>query len=220
VRVKYEFEVLYISAGLILYLRRRKRQVRDEPQMKKIAAAAAILVAIVVATATILFFLNQTDALNQTSEVRITAFSVDPEGWKDTPDSNAACLFSITLQNTGTNDVQGMRLKVTMFGFGEIWRGSKAGTGLGVNSDLRNFTLCAGEVREFQGEMRDGATMAGLYRSPVGATYVAQVMLGNDVLDEAEWTDSFATVLVVAVTVTLVTVITVAILNYFKKRKR
>ena len=53
--------------------------------MKKITAAATILVAIVVAAATLLFFLNQTDASNQTSEVRITAFSVDPEGWKDPP---------------------------------------------------------------------------------------------------------------------------------------
>ena len=53
--------------------------------MKKITAAATILVAIVVAAATLLFFLNQTDASNQTSEVRITAFSVDPEGWKAPP---------------------------------------------------------------------------------------------------------------------------------------
>ena len=182
--------------------------------MKKITAAATILVAIVVATATILFFLNQT------SDVRITTFSVDPEGWKDTPDSNAACLFNITLQNTGSNDVQGLRLKITMFGVGEIERGSKAGTILGVNRDLRNFTLCTGEIREFPGEMHGGGTIASLYRSPVGATYLAQVLLGNIVLDEAEWTDSFATVLVAAVAVTLVIVIAVAILIYVKKRKR
>ena len=188
--------------------------------MKKITAAATILVAIVIVAAAILFFLNQTDALDQSGEVRITAFSVDPEGWKESPDSNAACLFNITLQNTGTNDVQGLRLKITMFGVGEIERGSKAGTILGVNRDLRNFTLCTGETREFQGEMHGGGTIASLYRSPVGATYLAQVLLCNDVLDEAEWTDSFATVLVAAVAITLVTVIAVAILMYFKKRRR
>ena len=188
--------------------------------MKKITAAATILVAIVIVAAAILFFLNQTDALDQSGEVRITAFSVDPEGWKESPDSNAACLFNITLQNTGTNDVQGLRLKITMFGVGEIERGSKAGTILGVNRDLRNFTLCTGEIREFPGEMHGGGTIASLYRSPVGATYLAQVLLGNIVLDEAEWTDSFATVLVAAVAVTLVIVIAVAILIYVKKRKR
>jgi hypothetical protein len=105
-----------------------------------------------------------------------------------------------------------------MFGFGEIVRHSKSGTSLAVNSDLRGFTLSAGEVRTFQGEMHGGPTMESLVRSPVGATYLAQVVVGSsNVLDEAEWTDPFAALVVVAVIAAGVTIIATAI--YFKKRK-
>jgi hypothetical protein len=170
--------------------------------MNRTTAAAALLVAVIVATAAIWFFLNQTNALDETNnpnetntpdqtnnpnEVRVTAFSVDPEGWKDPPDSWVACLFNITIENTGTNDVQGLWLKVTMFSVGENVGDVKAGAILGVNGDLRDFTLYIGEVRSFQGEMHGGATLESLHRSPVGATYLAQVVLGSsNVLDEAE----------------------------------
>ena len=74
--------------------------------------------------------------------------------------------------------MQGLWLKVTMFGFGEIVRHSKSGAILAVNSDLRGFTLSAGEVRTFQEEMHGRTTTASLGRSPVGATYLAQVVGG------------------------------------------
>jgi len=188
------------------------------PMVKKTLWVAAFLVVVIVAVASLSFFFIQPDTSN--SDVKITAFSVDPEGWKDPPDyPRAVCAFDITIENTGTNDVQGLWLKVTMFGFVEDFvRHSKSGSGLSVNSGLRGFTLSAGEVRTFQGEMRGGSTMEYLLRSPVGATYLAQVVVGSsNVLDEALWTDPFATLVVVAVIATGVTMIAAAI--YFKKRK-
>ncbi|MBN1358378.1 hypothetical protein JW988_06370 [Candidatus Bathyarchaeota archaeon] len=186
--------------------------------MNRIAVAVTLVVAISVAATAAWFFLNQTDTLNLTSTVRITAFSVDPEGWKDPPDSWAACLFNITIENTGTEDMQGLWLKVTMFGFGEnLVRQSKSGAILAVNGDLQSFTLSAGEARNFQGEMHGGTTLDSL-PSPVGAAYLAQVVVGSStVLDEAEWTAPIVTLLVVAITVTLVAGITTVI--YYKKHK-
>ena len=171
------------------------------------------------AVASALFFLNQMYTSNQTNAVRIVSFSVDPEGWKDPPDSRVACAFNITIENTGTNDVQGLWLKVSMFGFGESFlRHPKGCTILGVHGDLDGFPLSAGEIRTFQAEMRGGTTMESLHRSPVGATYLAQVVVGSStVLDETLWTDPFAT-LVVVVIATGVTMTAIAI--YFKKHKR
>ncbi len=186
---------------------------------KKTTAATLVVVFIIVAAVTTWFFLNQPDTPNQTNAVKITAFSVDPEGWKDLPEKWAVCAFNITIENTGTNDVEGLWLKVTMFGFGEIVRHSKSGSILSASGNLRGFTLSAGEARTFQGELRSGATIEYFIRSPVGATYLAQVVVGSrTVLDEAEWTDPLATIFFVAVIATGVTMISIAI--YFKKRKR
>jgi hypothetical protein len=187
--------------------------------LKKTLWTIALVVVGIFAVASALFFLNQIYTSNQANAVRVVSFSVDPEGWKDPPDSRVACAFNITIENTGTNDIQGLWLKVSMFGFGENFvRHPKGCSILGVYGDLDGFQLSAGEIRAFQAEMHGGTTMESLHRSPVGATYLAQVVVGSsNVMAEAEWTDPFATVFVVAVIATGVTVIVTAI--YFKKRR-
>jgi hypothetical protein len=155
--------------------------------MNKIAAAAAFLVVVIVATATTWFFLNQTNALNQTNKVRVTAFSIDPEGWENPGGLLLTCSFNITLHNMETNDVQGLKLRVKMFVNGsEI---DVRNNILGVENCLVNDTLCAGEVREFRGELlyslHQGGAIDTIGGHPAGASYVAQVMLGKDILDES-----------------------------------
>jgi YVTN family beta-propeller protein len=163
--------------------------------MNKTTAVAAFLVVLVVATATIGFFLNQINILNQTNKVQITAFSVDPKGWENPGGLLLTCSVNITLQNMGVNDVQELKLSVKMFVNGsEI---DVRNNILDVDNGLVNDTLCAGEARNFRGEMQyslhQGGAVDTIGDHPVGASYVAQVTLdGNDVLDEAELAGLFS----------------------------
>jgi hypothetical protein len=180
----------------------------------------ALLVAIIAAATSAWFFLNQTYTPNQTNEVRITAFSVDPEGWKSGGGLGYSCPFDITLQNTGTNDAQRLWLKATMYRLGEAVGNAKQGYPLMVNLEFHGFNLSAGEVRNLQGVMywlpADVNTGEG---HPFGATYMAQVVFENSThaLDTATVVEPFS---IFVVAITLVTVIAIAILIYFKKRKR
>ncbi len=128
---------------------------------------------------------------NQTYEVRITSFSVDPEGWKAPYDNDVVkCSVSVTLQNVGTVNVEGLKLIVILYRLGDVVGGEKQGVILGLgSSEPLNFVLRAGEVRSFQGEMVAPVDAIGTSDGhPVGATYMAQVKLGwGDTLDEAEW---------------------------------
>jgi YVTN family beta-propeller protein len=157
--------------------------------MNKTTAVAALLVALIVATTFIWFFLNQIYTLNHTDKVQITAFSIDPEGWGNPGGLLLTCSVNITLQNMGVNDVQKLRLSVKMFVNGnEIDVRSNI---FGVNEGWANDTLCAGDTRNFRGELlyslHQGGAIDTIGDHPVGASYVAQVALGdNDVLDEAE----------------------------------
>ncbi len=188
---------------------------------KKTLWAATFLVVVILAVASAWFFLNQTYTPNQTNAVRITAFSVDPEGWKSDGSLRYSCPFDIPFQNIGTDDVQRLWLKATMYRLGEIVGAGKQGVPLMVSIELHGFPLSAGEVRSFQGVMywlpdtintREG--------HPFGATYEVKVVFENtsEALDTVTVREPFSIFLVVAVTITLVTVIATAI--YFKKRAR
>ena len=180
--------------------------------------AVALSVVIILAFASVWFFLNQTYMSNQTNEVRITAFSVDPEGWKSSGGLGYSCPFDITLQNIGTNDEQRLWLKVTMYRLGEAVGNAKQGVPLAVNLEFHGFNLSAGEVRNFQGIMywlpADVNTGEG---HPFGATYMVQAVFENSThaLDTATVVEPFS---ILAVAVTLVTVIAIAFLIYLKKR--
>jgi hypothetical protein len=155
--------------------------------MNKRIMAALFSVAIIVVAATTWFFLNQTNNLNQTNKVRVTAFSIDPEGWENPGGLLLTCSFNITLHNMETNDVQGPKLRVKMFVNGsEI---DVRNIILGAENGVVNDTLCAGEVREFRGELQyslhQGGAIETIGSHPAGASYVAQVMLGKDILDES-----------------------------------
>jgi hypothetical protein len=67
--------------------------------MNQKIVAAALLATIIVVAIALWFSLYRGDAVDPASDVQITAFSVDPEGWTDPPDSWAACLFNITIEN-------------------------------------------------------------------------------------------------------------------------
>ena len=135
--------------------------------------------------------LNQTNNLDQEYDVRITAFSVDPEGWYAPYDSNVVyCSAGVTVQNMGTADAQGLKVIVILYRLGDVVGGEKQGVLLGLgSSEPLNFVLRAGEVRSFQGEMYCVVDSTGTSSGhPVGSTYVAQVKLGwGETLDEAEW---------------------------------
>ena len=163
--------------------------------MNKITAVAALLVVLIVATASTWFFLNQIYTLNHTDKVQITAFSIDPEGWENPDGLLLTCPVNITLQNMGVNDVQKLRLSVKMFVNGnEI---DVRNNIFGVDEGWANDTLCAGDARNFRGELlyslHQGGAIDTIGGHPVGASYVAQVALGgNDVLDEAELAGLFS----------------------------
>ena len=163
--------------------------------MKKRTAVAAFLVVLILASATTWFFFNQINTPDQINKVRITAFSVDPEGWKNPVGLLLTCSFNITLQNMGINDVQEVKLSVSMF---------VNGSEVDVESDVFgsdegwvNLTFSSGEVRSFQGELQyslhSGGAIDTIGGHPVGASYVAQVISGgDDVLDEAKISGLFS----------------------------
>jgi hypothetical protein len=187
--------------------------------MNNKTAAAILLMVVIVAVAATWFFFSQTNNLKQTSTVRITSFSVDPEGWKSGGGLGYSCPFDITFQNVGADDVK-LWLKVTMYRLGEFVGVGKQGVPLAVSLDLHGFNLSAGEVRNFQGVMHWVPNTVNTSEGhPFGATYMAQVFLENSIhaSDTATVTEPFSTFLFVAVTI--VTVIAIAILIYFKKRK-
>ncbi len=190
------------------------------PMVKKTLWGAAVLVSVIIAVASVWFFLNQTYTPNQANAVRITAFTVDPEGWKSGGGLGYSCPFDITFQNKGTNNVK-LWLKITMYRLGEVVGAGKQGVPLMESLELHGFNLSAGEVRNFQGTMywvpADVNTGEG---HPFGATYMARVLLENSIYaqDTATVTEPFSTLLFVAATI--LTVIAIAILIYFKKRKR
>jgi len=163
--------------------------------MKKTTAVAAFLVVLIVATATTWFFFNQINTLNQINKIQITAFSIDPEGWENPGGLLLTCSFNITLQNMGINDVKEVKLSVAMFVNGsEI---DVEDNIFGSDEGWVNETFSSGEVRIFQGELQytlhQGGAIDTIGGHPVGASYVAQVMLGStDVLDEAKLTGLFS----------------------------
>ena len=193
--------------------------------VKKTLWLVVFLVGFIITVASLWFVFHQLEfVLHQppdtsNSNVQITAFSVDPEGWKNTGGLRYSCPFDITFQNIGTSDVK-LWLEVTMYRLGEIVGAGKQGIPLAINLELHGFTLPAGEVRSFQGVMYwVPYTVDTSEGHPFGATYMAGVKLENSIYasDTATFTEPFSTFLVVAVII--VAVIAIAILMYFKKHK-
>ena len=170
--------------------------------MNKMTAAAAIFVALIVVIAAIWLVFNQMNSLSQTNKVHITAFIIDPEGWENPGGLLLTCSYNITLQNNGINEVQELRLNVKMFVNGsEI---DVENNVFGVDEGSTNDTFSPGEVRILQGELQyslhSGGAIDTVGGHPVGASYMAQVLLGNYVLDEAKLTGLFSFELTATIT--------------------
>jgi hypothetical protein len=148
--------------------------------MNKVTVAAFLLVLILVITATTWFLLNQTN------QVKVAAFKVDSEGWKNLGGLLLTCSFNVSIHNMGLNDVEGLKLRVKMFVNGsEIDVKNHV---LAVDEGLVNDTFRAGTVRSFRGEMQyslhQGGAIDTIGGHPAGASYATQVLLGEAVLDE------------------------------------
>jgi YVTN family beta-propeller protein len=170
--------------------------------MNKMTAAAAIFVALIVVTAAIWLVFSQMNSLSQANKVQITAFLIDPEGWENPVGLLLTCSYNITLQNNGINEVQDLRLSVKIFVNGsEI---DVENNVFGVDEGSTNDTFSPGEVRIFQGELQyslhSGGAIDTVGGHPVGASYIAQVLLGNEVLDEAKLTGLFSFELTATIT--------------------
>ena len=133
------------------------------------------------------FFLTQQFAnsnyLNDTDKVKIKTFSVG-DSWENPGGLEVTLPFNLTIQNSGTNDLQGLKIVVEMFESGSSVR---VETFFGEDERF-NGTLCAGEAREIKGFIGTtiGATSAMF---PIGGTsetftYLAKVTLNDVVLDE------------------------------------
>jgi hypothetical protein len=195
------------------------------PVVKKTLWLVVFLVGFIITVASLWFVFHQLEFFlhqppgTSNSNVQITAFSVDPEGWKSTGGLGYSCPFDITFQNTGTSDVK-LWLEITMYRLGEIVGAGKQGVPLMVSRELHGFTLSAGEVRSFQEVMYWVPYTANTGEGhPFGATYMAGIKLENSIYtsDTATVTEPFSTFLVV--TAIIVAVIAIAILIYCEKRK-
>jgi YVTN family beta-propeller protein len=162
--------------------------------MKKTTAVAAFFVVLFVATAATWFFFNQ-HTLNQINKIQITAFSIDSKGWENLGGLLLNCSFNITIRNMGINDLKEVKLSVAMFVNGsEI---DVEDNIFGSDEGWITVSLSSGEIRTFQGELQytlhQGGAIDTIGGHPLGASYVAQVMLGStDVLDEAKVTGLFS----------------------------
>jgi len=170
--------------------------------MNKMTMAATIFVALIVTTAAIWLVFNQMNSLSQTNKVQITAFIIDPEGWENPGGLLLTCSYNITLKNNGINEVQELRLNVKMFVNGrEI---DVENNVFGVDEGSTNDIFSPGEVRILQGELQyslhSGGAIDTVGGHPVGASYMAQVLLGNEVLDEAKLTGLFSFELTATIT--------------------
>jgi hypothetical protein len=130
-----------------------------------------------------LFLTQQIGNANKTNKVKIKAFSVG-NSWENPGGLEVTLPFNITLQNIGTNDLQGLKIGVEMFENGSSVR---SGTFFGEHEQF-NGTLHVGEAREIKGLI--GTTIeATSIMFPIGGTsetfaYSAKVILNGVVLDE------------------------------------
>ena len=126
---------------------------------------------------------NQTNSHN----IKITAFSMD-KGWENLGGLVLTCRFNITLRNMGLQDVYGLKLIVQMAVNGSRVEVLNRIFGVFDNNGSIMNPLCAGEVREFKGELayslHAGGAIDTIGGHPVGASYVAKVMLDDSLLDE------------------------------------
>jgi hypothetical protein len=117
------------------------------------------------------------------NQVKIKTFLVGTS-WENPGGLELTLPFNLSIQNSGTNDLQGLKIVVEMF---ESSNNVRVETFFGEDERF-NGTLCAGEVREIKGLIGTtiGATSAMF---PIGGTsetftYLAKVTLGDVVLDE------------------------------------
>ena len=121
-----------------------------------------------------------------TNQVKIKTFSVG-DSWENPGGLEVTLPFNLTIQNSGTNDLQGLKIVVKMFESGSSVR---VETFFGEDEQF-NGTLGAGEALEIKGLI--GTTVnATSIMFPIGGTsetftYLAKVTLNDTVLDEC-WT--------------------------------
>jgi len=150
---------------------------------KRTLICFSLVLVITVAIASF-FLIQQSDNANYiNNKVKIEMFSVG-ESWENPGGLEVTLPFNITIQNTGANDLEGLRIEVEMF---ENCSSVQVETFFG-KAEQFNGSLHKGEVRVIKGLI--GTTIdATSIMFPIGGTsetftYLAKVILGEVVLDE------------------------------------
>jgi len=150
-----------------------------------ISSVSTSIVIIIIACFVLLQQFSNADYPN-TNQVKIKTFSAG-NSWENPGGLEVTLPFNLTIQNTGTNDLQGLKIVVEMF---ESDSSVSVETFVGEDEQF-NGVLLEGEVREIKGLI--GTTIeATSAMLPIGGTseaftYLAKVRLGDVVLDEY-WT--------------------------------
>ena len=156
---------------------------------RKIALVAIMLTIIVLVVATLLVQ-SLNNSANNSSNVNnlvIKDFSINSK-WGNPGGIAMVALFNLTIQNLGINNVSGLNFSVVII----VDNTSKV-ENVHLPESLSNFTLLAGEVREFEGyittdlgSLEDAGIGLGraIGEAGDGWNYVATVKLGDEVLDE------------------------------------
>ena len=137
------------------------------------------MIVLIVAIPIFLYFQTSEKNNIEPSEpnVKITDFVVDNQ-WGNLGGMSFNCLFNITLENRGLDNVTGLVLKVKVSNYTE----SEVGNyffGTYENGTIKE-PLRAGEVREFKGTLMSHLPFPDIKPNNV----VAIVLLNNTVLDE------------------------------------
>jgi len=146
---------------------------------------AIFLISIIALSISTWIIYNQYIKLNQINSpnFKITAFSMD-KAWEYPVGLILDCWFNITLHNMGVNDVDELKLLVQMFVNDSKIEVINSIHGVSDNGSITK-PLLANEVREIRGELLSSVKFIGnIGGHPNGASYVAKVMIGDNVLDE------------------------------------
>jgi len=146
---------------------------------------AIVLISIIALSIFTWIIYNQYIKPNQinSTNVKITAFSMD-KAWENPVGLILECRFNITLHNMGVNDVDELKLLVQMFVNDSKIELINSIHGFSENGSITK-PLLANEVREIRGELLSSVKFIGnIGGHPIGAAYVAKVMIGDNVLDE------------------------------------
>jgi hypothetical protein len=131
----------------------------------------------------IFFILIHQKTNNETKKLDIKSFSTG-NSWENPGGLEVTLPFNLTIQNSGTSDLQGLKVMVEMFESGSSVR---VETFFGEDEPF-NGTLCAGEALEIKGLIGTTVNSTSVM-FPIGGTsetftYLAKVTLNDTVLDE------------------------------------